>query len=239
MSFNADRTVAEGLDALSLGSAVALGNTVTLGNEVREALRGFRGADDMTSATQLILTLLLFVGMWLIMWYSLSGSYLWTALLTIPTAGLAVRLFIFQHDCGHGSFFSSARANKIVGTLLGALTMTPYQSWRRQHATHHASNGQLDHRGVGDIKTLTVAEYHALSPWRRFKYRLFRNPLVLFGIGPIFHFAILQRFTYSLPAGWVKERRSVHLTNAMVVGSLALAAWLVGPLARYSRYNCR
>ncbi len=229
MTFNADRAVAEGLDAIYAGNTSTLENAAILGHEVREALRGFRGPDNLTSAVQLVLTLILFAGMWMLMRYSLSGSSWVTALLALPTAGLAVRLFIFQHDCGHGSFFSSARANKIVGTFLGALTLTPYQCWRRQHATHHASNSQLDHRGVGDIDTLTVDEYNAASPWRRFKYRLFRNPFVLFGIGPIFHFAILQRFTYSLPKSWVNERRSVHLTNALILGIFGLVAWLVGP----------
>lgn len=233
MSFNSDRAVAQGLDAITLGGTLPLDNAAVLGNEVREALRVFRGAENLTSTVQLTLTLLLFVGMWLVMWYSLSGPSWLTMLLALPTSGLAVRLFILQHDCGHGALFSSARINNLVGTLLGALTLTPYQCWRRQHATHHASNCQLDHRGVGDIDTMTVAEYNAATPWQRFKYRLYRNPLVLFGIGPIFHFAILQRFTYSLPKSWVKERRSVHLTNVMILALVAGMVWLFGWEALY------
>jgi omega-6 fatty acid desaturase (delta-12 desaturase) len=196
--------------------------------EVKAALSKFRKTSNWRSALQLALTLSLFGGMWVLMWYSLSVSYWLTALLALPTAGFAVRIFIFQHDCGHGSFFSAARANHIVGTLLGALTMTPYACWRRQHAMHHASNGQLDHRGIGDINTLTVTEYKSLSRWKRLKYRMYRNPLVLFGVGPIFHFGILQRFTWSLPGEWKRERRSVHVTNLMIGSALVFFIWLVG-----------
>lgn len=180
---------------------------------------------------QLIVTLTLFGGGWVLMWLSLSVSYWLTLLLAVPTAGMAVRVFILQHDCGHGSFFTAARANHIVGTLLGALTLTPYDCWRRQHAIHHASNGQLDHRGIGDVDTWTVDEYRAASGWRRLGYRLYRNPLVLFGIGPIVHFGVLQRFTRTLPGDWTLERRSVHVTNLLVAGGIALCVWLVGPLA--------
>ena len=180
---------------------------------------------------QLLFTLTLFVAGWALMWVSLSLPYWVTLLLAVPTAGMAVRLFVLQHDCGHGSFFSAARANHIVGTLLGALTLTPYDCWRRQHAIHHASNGQLDHRGIGDVDTWTVDEYRAASRWRRLGYRLYRNPLVLFGIGPVVHFALLQRFTWWLPGDWSLERRSVHVTNLLAVALLAFGIWLVGPMA--------
>ena len=200
-------------------------------SEIKRALARFRGARNLASSWQLGFTLALFVGSWVAMWYSLSISYWLTALLALPTAGMAVRLFIVQHDCGHGSFFSAERANHIVGTMLSALTLTPYQCWRRQHAMHHASNGQLDHRGVGDIDTMTVEEYQSASRWRRLCYRIYRNPFVLFVVGPIFHFGIVQRLTYWLPNDWKKERRSVHLTNVMVVSVLAFLIWLVGPMA--------
>lgn len=194
-------------------------------------LAKYRRSRVAVSAFQLGSTLLLFLASWLAMWWSLGYTYWLTLLLAFPTAGFAVRLFILQHDCGHGSFFPSRTANRLVGTILGVMTLTPYLSWRREHAMHHATNGQLDHRGIGDIHTLTVAEYLALSRFRRCLYRLYRHPLVLFGIGPIFHFVVMQRLTRGLPPSWKKERRSVHLTNLALVAMFAGLGWLVGPWA--------
>jgi len=197
-------------------------------SELRSALMGHRGPKMARSISQLVVTLALFAGMWLLMWFSLAAPYWVTALLALPTAGFAVRLFVLQHDCGHGSLFASVRANQILGTLLGAITLTPFACWRRQHAIHHASNGQLDHRGIGDIGTLTLSEYQALSPWQRFRYRVYRHPLVLFGVGPLLYFAVLQRFTSGLPAKWKRERWSVHLTNLMILAILLGLARMVG-----------
>jgi omega-6 fatty acid desaturase (delta-12 desaturase) len=208
-------------------SAIA-NNSPGARSEVKSILTRHRGANVAKSISQLSVTLALFAGMWLLMWFSLAAPYWVTALLALPTAGLAVRLFILQHDCGHGSLFSSVRVNQILGTLLGAITLTPFACWRRQHAIHHASNGQLDHRGVGDIATITLAEYQALSRWKRFRYRLYRHPLVMFGIGPLVYFAVLQRFTIGLPTKWKHERLSVHLTNLMIAGIFLFLAWLVG-----------
>jgi omega-6 fatty acid desaturase (delta-12 desaturase) len=108
--------------------------------------------------------------------------------------------------------------------------MTPYECWRRQHARHHATNAQLDHRGIGDIGTITVTEYWALARWKRLNYRLYRNPLVLFGVGPIIHFAILQRFAFGLPESWRRERRSVYATDLLLLCFYIPLAWLIGPL---------
>ncbi len=163
--------------------------------------------------------------MWPIMWWSLDVGYWLTLLLAVPAAFFSIRLFILQHDCGHGSFFQSRVANEIVGFVLGVITMTPYQCWRRQHATHHATNGNLDQRGIGDIDTRTVSEYMALS-WRgRLAYRMYRHPLVLFGIGPFIQFAIRQRFTYFLPKEWGRERLSVHVTNFVLLIAMAGLTW--------------
>ena len=177
------------------------------------------------SLFQLLITLGLWAAMWPIMWWSLDVSYWLTLLMTVPAAFFSVRLFILQHDCGHGSFFRSQTANEVVGCVLGTLTMTPYHCWRRQHATHHATTGNLDRRGIGDINTNTVSEYFAMSWWERLKYRMYRHPLVLFGIGPIFHFAIVQRFTFGLPASWRRERLSVHLTNLAIISVMAALVW--------------
>lgn len=179
------------------------------------------------SLFQLAVTLGLWATMWPIMWWSLDVAYWLTLLLAVPAAFLSVRLFVLQHDCGHGSFFRSRVLNERIGAALGVLTMTPYECWRRQHAIHHAGNGNLDHRGIGDIGTMTVEEYHAASRWERWQYRLYRHPVVLFVIGPFFHFAIRQRFTLGLPSSWRRERRSVHLTN---LGLIAVSAPLIWAL---------
>lgn len=217
------------MTATTNAEAAPRASEVSRGRELKSLLAGYRGAHTARSLFQLVSTLALFAAGWLAMWWSLDYGYGWTLLLALPTAGMAVRLFILQHDCGHGSFFRSVRANRLVGTLLGVLTFTPYECWRRQHALHHATNGQLDHRGIGDIRTMTVAEYQNASRWGRWKYRLYRHPLVLFGVGPCLHFTVLQRFTWSLPRNWHSERRSVHLTNLGLLLLFAAMAWLVGP----------
>ena len=124
-------------------------------------------------------------------------------LLTLALApvgtGLLTRLFIIQHDCGHGSFFRSKTACDLVGGAIGVLTLTPYEYWKREHAIHHATSGLLDKRGHGDIDTLTVEEYRNLSAFARLRYRLYRHPLVLFGVGPAFQFLVLQRLPLNAP----------------------------------------
>src|SRR5690349_14539442 len=145
-----------------------------------------------------------------LMYVSLSYSYWLTLALALPAGGLLTRAFIIFHDCGHGSFFKSQRANNLLGTICGLLVFTPYYQWRFEHAIHHATSGDLDRRGTGDIYTLTVREYLQLSRWGRFKYRLYRNPLVLLGVGPWFTFLISQRFTNSISRK--RERFSVYFS---------------------------
>jgi omega-6 fatty acid desaturase (delta-12 desaturase) len=128
------------------------------------------------------------------MYFSLRTSYLLTIALAIPAAGFLVRIFIIFHDCGHGSFFTSRRANNILGFIAGLITFAPYYHWNHKHAMHHASSGDLDRRGMGDVWTLTVKDYEVLSKWRRLKYNIFRNPLVMLLIGPIYMFLISNRF---------------------------------------------
>jgi omega-6 fatty acid desaturase (delta-12 desaturase) len=124
--------------------------------------------------------------------------------------------------------FKSKRLNDAVGFALGALVLTPYECWRRQHALHHATAGDLDRRGFGDVHILTVAEYRALTPFKRLAYRVHRNPIVLFGIAPVIYFAVTQRLTITLPPTWKKERASVHWTNLMMLGAVLALSWLVG-----------
>jgi acyl-lipid omega-6 desaturase (Delta-12 desaturase) len=161
-----------------------------------------------------------------LMYLSLDVSYLLTLALAIPASGFLLRTFIMFHDCTHGAFLPSRRANTWCGVALGVVVFNPFHSWRYSHAVHHGTAGDLDHRGVGDVHTLTVDEYRAL-PWRgRLGYRLFRNPLVMFGIGPIYSMAILPRL---VKRGMKPRiRRSVILTNlalAVVIGGLC---WLLG-----------
>ena len=153
----------------------------------------YRGADRSRSVWQLVSTLVGFISSWWLAWLSLERSYLLTLLLRVPTAGFLVRLFILAHDCGHGSFFKSRWANNLCGSSLGIITLTPYHRWRKHHAIHHATSGDLDRRGSGDIHMLTVREYEQLPPWKQCAYRVYRHPLILFGVGPIFYFVVLQR----------------------------------------------
>jgi omega-6 fatty acid desaturase (delta-12 desaturase) len=149
-------------------------------------------------------------------------------LMAIPTAAFMVRLFILHHDCGHGSFFRSKAANDIVGIITGAMTLTPYQHWRWTHAMHHGSSGDLDHRGYGDIPTFTISEYYAMSPIKRLIYRIYRFPLVIFGVLPLFIFAIYQRFPVGLPKTHKKARMSVQITNVIILAYAALMIFLLG-----------
>src|SRR5689334_16961109 len=159
----------------------------------RKGLAPFARPDASRAVTQLLNTALPFLAIMALMVYWLDSGAWAAVLLAIPASGLLVRLFIIQHDCGHASFFKSRRLNNLLGRALGVLTFTPYAYWRRSHATHHASAGNLDRRGVGDVTTLTVREYLKSSTWERFAYRLYRHPLTLFGIGPVYQFLIRHR----------------------------------------------
>jgi omega-6 fatty acid desaturase (delta-12 desaturase) len=140
-------------------------------------------------------------------------------LLAVPTGVLLVRVFIVQHDCGHGSFFASRRANALVGRMCSVITMTPFANWSRQHALHHANWNNLDRAGGSDIYSacLTVEEYLALSRWQRLLYRLPRHPLIANILLPPLVFVLLYRVPFDTPHAWVRERWSVHLTNAALV----------------------
>jgi len=140
-----------------------------------------------------------------------------TLILALPNAGMIVRLFIIQHDCGHGSFFRSRRANDTLGFILGILTLYPFAYWKKTHAIHHASSGDLGRRTFGALRTLTVEEYLQRSRPKRMWYRLQRNPLVLFGIGPLYQFVLKNRLPLNMPPTWKREWRSVWQTNAAVL----------------------
>jgi len=158
---------------------------------------------------------------------ALSWSLPLALLLALPAAGLLVRTFIFMHDCAHGSFFASRRANDIVGFATGVLTLTPFAQWRRDHALHHASSGDLDRRGHGDVPTLTVREYLARSPRARLGYRIIRHPALLLLGGP-FHLAIGQRLRGKSTATGTRQISSVWWTNVAIAALLAVGLVTVG-----------
>ena len=162
---------------------------------------------------------------------SLGVGYWLTLLLAVPAAGFLVRVFIIQHDCGHGAFFKSKRANDVVGAISGVLTLAPYKFWRKTHAIHHAHHAELEERGIGDVWTMTVDEYLQSPWWKRVVYRVFRNPLFLFGAAPAFNFIVLQRLPLGAKASWrTGETRSVWLTNAGIVALLGGASLVIGVL---------
>jgi omega-6 fatty acid desaturase (delta-12 desaturase) len=164
--------------------------------------------------------------LWYLMHRSVAISYWITLALAILAAGFLVRLFIIFHDCGHGSFFKSRKANDTLGVITGILTFTPYYQWRHKHAIHHATSGDLDRRGTGDVWTMTVQEYLEASRWRRFAYRLTRNPVVLFGIAPLLLLGVGQRFPWRKADR--RERANVLWTNLAILGMAALLTWLMG-----------
>jgi omega-6 fatty acid desaturase (delta-12 desaturase) len=154
-----------------------------------------------------------------------------TFLFAPPAVFLLVRLFAIQHDCGHGSFFASRRANDLLGRAIGLLTLTPYAFWRNAHAVHHATSGNLDRRGIGDITMLTVREYWALSKWRRLLYRAYWHPLVMFGLGPIYLFVIRNRIPTANPLRHRKIWSSILGTNSALGTIVLLMVATVGARA--------
>jgi omega-6 fatty acid desaturase (delta-12 desaturase) len=176
---------------------------------------------------QVLNTLVPYAGLWYLIYLSLSISYWLTVPLALLAGGFLVRVFIIFHDCGHGSFFKSRIVNDTLGIVTGVLCFTPYYRWRWEHAVHHSSSGDLDRRGTGDVWTLTVQEYLEASRWKRFAYRLARNPIVLFVLAPMLLFLVIERLPKG--KGGTRERLSVHITNLLIlcvaVGLSRLMGW--------------
>jgi omega-6 fatty acid desaturase (delta-12 desaturase) len=164
-------------------------------------LAAYRRPHDGRGLIEISITVVPLVALWVLTWATLDLGYWLSILLAVPTAGFLVRLFMIQHDCGHGAFFSHRQANDWTGRVIGVLTMTPYDFWRRTHALHHATSGNLDRRGYGDVTTLTLDEYRTRSLWGRICYRIYRHPLVMFGIGPAYLFIVQRRLPVGLMRG--------------------------------------
>jgi acyl-lipid omega-6 desaturase (Delta-12 desaturase) len=186
----------------------------------------YERADTWRAIAQIVTTIGPLCLAFYLMYQSLGFSYWLTLLLAIPTAGFLVRTFIIMHDCAHRSFLRWPRVNDAVGMITGVITMTPFEKWRRDHARHHASSGDLDRRGHGDIPTLTVREYLARTPWGRFRYRLYRHPAVLIGLGPL-HMIVLQRIPGTDGAPRDRQNGSVWITNISIAAAfVAFSMWL-------------
>lgn len=194
--------------------------------QLKKKVAPYEQTDTRKSIRQIINT----IGPLLLLWYgaymSLSVSYWLTLPLAIIAAGFMIRTFIIFHDCCHQSFFKSRLANDILGTITGVMTLCPYEQWKNSHSIHHATSGNLDKRGIGDIWILTVDEYKAAPGWRKLAYRIYRNPIVMFGIGPIFVFVFQYRFNRK--GARRKERISNYVTNVLLVGLYSLLIWAIG-----------
>ena len=191
-------------------------------------IAGYAKPITARSLFELAVTLVPFVLLLVLMWTTVSAGYWLALLLAVPAGALLVRLFMIQHDCGHGSFFHKRAANDWVGRAISVLTVTPYDYWRRTHALHHARNGNLDQRGIGDVETLTVSEFRSLSWPRRLLYRLYRHPVVMFGLGPAWVFLLVHRLPVGfMRAGW-RPWVSAMATNAAIAVVVTAIIWHIG-----------
>ncbi|MGX6444722.1 fatty acid desaturase [Neobacillus sp. K501] len=194
--------------------------------QLRNLVAPYENSTTKASVWQLVNTMVPFFVLWFLAYQSLSVSYLLTLAISIVAAGFLVRIFIIFHDCCHHSFFKNRQANKILGMITGVLTLFPYSQWQHEHNVHHATSSNLDKRGVGDIWVLTVEEYMALSFWGKLQYRLYRNPFVMFGLGPIYQFLLKNRFNRK--GARKKERMNTYLTNLFIVALVSLFCWTLG-----------
>lgn len=193
---------------------------------LKKQMAPYEKSDLTRSIMQLVNTLGPFFLLWFLAYKSLSFSYVLTLGISVIAAGFLVRIFIIFHDCCHHSFFKNRKANKIVGTFTGILTIFPYHQWQHDHNVHHATSGNLDKRGTGDIWTLTVKEYQDASWSTRAAYRIYRNPIIMLGLGPIYVFLLKNRFNRK--GARKNERINTYLTNAAIAGLYAFMCWAIG-----------
>jgi acyl-lipid omega-6 desaturase (Delta-12 desaturase) len=200
--------------------------TKEMQKNLRKQMAPYEKPNTMDSVWQLINTIVPFFLLWFFAYQSLSISYVLTFVLCIIAAGFLVRIFIIFHDCCHYSFFQNRLANKILGTITGILTLFPFSQWQHDHSVHHATSSNLDKRGTGDIWVLTVDEYLSAPFLKKMAYRLYRNPFVMFGLGPIYVFLIKNRFNRK--GARLKERVNTYITNISIVALVVLLSWTIG-----------
>ena len=191
-------------------------------------LKQFEKPSTWRAVWQLANTLIPFAGFVALMYLSVQAGYspLVTILLAIPAAGFMVRIFVLFHDCSHGSFFPNQKANRIVGHILGILAFTPYGSWQHGHSVHHSTSGNLDRRTIGEVWTLTAGEF-VEAPWiKRVAYRIYRNPVFMFGFAPLLLFVVKQRIPHKLDNA--RQRRSVWITNAALAAMVLISSFTIG-----------
>lgn len=191
-------------------------------------LAAYREPSSARGAIELLITFVPFILLWAAAYAALAVGYWASICFMIPAGGFLVRLFAIQHDCGHGSFFHDRFVNDWVGRFLGVLTLTPYDVWRKSHAGHHSSSGNLEKRGIGDIDTRTVQEYLALSYLGRLRYRIYRHPITLFIFGPAYQFFIRHRWPLETTRARIAPWASTMITNAGILIVSGFCIWLVG-----------
>ncbi len=191
-------------------------------------LAQYREPNSLRSSFELAVSLVPFVVLWVLACWTAQYSYLGAFLISVLNGAFLLRLFCIQHDCGHGSFFGNRTVSDWVGRSLGVLTLTPYDVWRRAHAIHHSHAGDLDHRGMGDIKTLTVDEYHQRSRFGRLTYRAYRHPLVMFGLGPGYMFLLQNRIPYGFMTREKKYWISAMGTNLAILAIMSVIVYFGG-----------
>ncbi len=196
---------------------------------LREMLAPFQKPTLWRSITEIALSAVPLAVLWTAGWFAAGAGLWWLALLiSIPSALFVVRLFMIQHDCGHRAFFRTPWINDWVGRVVGVFTLTPHDCWRRTHGIHHATSGNLDRRELGAVKTVSVEEYRTMTPIQRFGYRVYRNPIILFVIGPFYVFFLQQRLPHGImKEGW-RPWISAMGTNVALAVFIAGAIWLGG-----------
>ncbi|WP_442600009.1 fatty acid desaturase [Neobacillus sp. D3-1R] len=203
-----------------------MSNTQNQIRELKKNVSPFEKTDTRASVIQILNTILPFFVLWFLAYKSLSVSLFLTIPILIVASGLLVRIFIIFHDCCHSSFFKNSKANDILGTITGILTVVPYRQWKHSHSVHHATSSNLDKRGTGDMWLLTVDEYVAAPLWKKVYYRIYRNPVVMFGIGPIAVFLLQYRFNRK--GAKRKERVNTYITNFFIVLISAIMCYSIG-----------
>lgn len=194
--------------------------------QLRKSVMPYAKSQTKTSVIQLLNTILPFLVLWFLAYQALSVSFWLSLPFSILAAGFMIRSFIIFHDCTHGSFFKNKKLNNLFGNITGVITHFAYEKWKKEHAIHHATSGNLDKRGVGDIWVMTVKEYEEATKWERFQYRLYRNPIILFGFGPLYLFLIANRVNRK--AARRDERINTHVLTVIIIGIYLLIGFTLG-----------